>query len=69
MAIINLRRYCPYYPRGKFLEAPDAVAYALEEGRRVEHRQDNRWSYLAAAIVQFSPIHARYVLKKKFKGA
>ena len=45
MAIINLRRYYPHYPRDKFLEVPDEVAEALEEGRRMEHRQDNRRSY------------------------
>lgn len=45
MAIINLRRYYPHYPIDQFLEVPDEVAAALEEGRRVEHRQDNRRSY------------------------
>lgn len=44
MAIINLRRYYPHYPKDKFLEVPDEVATALEEGRRIEHRQDNRRS-------------------------
>ncbi|WP_300603029.1 hypothetical protein [uncultured Oscillibacter sp.] len=36
MAIINLRRYYPHYPKDKFLEVPDEVADALEEGRRME---------------------------------
>lgn len=45
MVIINLRRYYPHYPKDKFMEVPDEVAAALEEGRRVEHRQDNRRSY------------------------
>lgn len=42
MAIINLRRYYPHYPKDKFLEVPDEVADALEEGQRIEHRQDNK---------------------------
>ena len=114
MAIINLRRYYPHYPKDKFLEVPDEVAEALEEGRRIEHRQDKRRSYyhvysmdctpaienhamflvlspeelliqdedeaaaelvmenLAAAMTRLSPaqarrLHARYVLKKKFR--
>lgn len=33
MAIINLRRYYPHYPKDKFIEVPDNVADALEEGR------------------------------------
>ena len=37
MAIINLRRYYPHYPKDKFLEVPDEVAAALEEGRLIEN--------------------------------
>ena len=36
MTIINLRRYYPHYPKDKFIEVPDEVADALEEGRRME---------------------------------
>ena len=32
MAIINLRRYYPHYPKDKFMDVPDEVAAALEEG-------------------------------------
>ena len=38
MAIINLRRYYPHYPKDKFLEVPDEVAEALEEGRRQQYK-------------------------------
>ena len=114
MAIINLRRYYPHYPKNKFIEVPDEVADALEEGRRAEHNQENRQTYhhvysidcslgienhtmflmlspeellihdedeaavelmlanLALAMTQLSPVqarrlHARYVLKKKYR--
>ena len=114
MTIINLKRYYPHYLKDKLIEVPDEVADALEEGRRMEHRQDNRRSYyhvysmdctpaienhamflvlspeevlirdedeaaaelvlenLAAAMTRLSPtqarrLHARYVLKKKFR--
>ena len=39
MTIINLRRYYPHYPKDKFIEVPDEVADALEEGRLIENRQ------------------------------
>ena len=45
MAIINLRRYYPHYPKDKFIEVPDDVADALEEGRLIENRQDGKRSY------------------------
>ena len=114
MAIINLRRYYPHYPKDKFMDVPDEVAAALEEGRRAEHNQESKRTYhhvhsmdcspgienhamflvlspeellihdedeaaaeqvlanLAMAITQLSTIqarrlHARYVLKKKFR--
>ena len=55
MAIINLRRYYPHYPKDKFLEVPDEVAEALEEGRRIEHRQDNRRSYYHVYSMDCTP--------------
>ncbi len=114
MAIINLKRYYPHYPKDKFLEVTDEVAAALEEGRLIEHRQDNKRSYyhaysmdctpsienhamffvlspeelllqkidaaaaklalarLAEGMTRLSPtqarrLHARYMLKKKFR--
>lgn len=114
MAVINLRRYYPHYPKDKFIEVPDDVADALEEGRRIENRQNGKRTYyhvysidqspaienhamflvlspeelmiraedeanadlmlerLADAMLLLSPIqarrlHARYVLKKKFR--
>ena len=114
MAIINMRRYYPHYPKDKFMEVPDEVADALEEGRRIERRQENKRTYyhvysldgypgienhamflvlspeqlliqdeneaaanqmlknLAVALTQLSPtqarrLHARYVLKKKYR--
>ena len=46
MAIINLRKYYyPIYTKDTFIEVPDEVAAALEEGRRIEHRQDNKKTY------------------------
>ena len=33
MAIINLRRYYPHYPKDKFIDVPDEVAAALDEGK------------------------------------
>ena len=50
MAIINLRRYYPHYPKDKFLEVPDEVADALEEGRRMEHRQDNSFLFMVCPL-------------------
>ncbi len=37
MASINLRRYYPHYPKDKFIDVPDEVAAALEEGRPIEN--------------------------------
>ncbi len=45
MASINLRRYYPHYPKDKFIDVPDEVAAALEEGRLIENRQDHKRSY------------------------
>ena len=65
MAIINLRRYYPHYPKDKFLEVPDEVAEALEEGRRIEHRQDNRRSYYHVYSMDCTPAienHAMFLM-------
>jgi hypothetical protein len=45
MAIINLKRYYPNYPKDKFLDVSDEVADALEEGRLIENRQDHKRKY------------------------
>ena len=45
MAIINLRRYYPHYPKDKFIDVPDEVAAALDEGKRIERRQDKKRTY------------------------
>ena len=55
MAIINLRRYYPHYPKNKFIEVPDEVADALEEGRRAEHNQENRQTYHHVYSIDCSP--------------
>ena len=52
MSIINLRHY---YPRNKFLEVTDKVADALEEGRRMEHWQDNRRSSYHVYSMDYAP--------------
>lgn len=65
MAIINLRRYYPHYPKNKFLEVPDEVADALEEGRRMEHRQDNRRSCYHVYSIDCTPAienHAMFLV-------
>ena len=65
MAIINLRRYYPHYPRDKFLEVPDEVAEALEEGRHIEHRQDNRRGYYHVYSMDCTPAienHAMFLV-------
>ena len=65
MAIINLRRYYPHYPKDKFLEVPDEVADTLEEGRRMEHRQDNRRSYYHVYSIDCTPAienHAMFLV-------
>ena len=46
MTIINLRKYYyPIYAKDTFIEVPDEVAAALEEGRRIENRQESKKSY------------------------
>ena len=45
MAVINLRRYYPHYPKDKFIEVPDDVAGELKEGRRIENRQNSKRTY------------------------
>lgn len=55
MAIINLRRYYPHYPKDKLIDVPDGVAAALEEGRRIEHQQANRQTYYHVYSIDCSP--------------
>ena len=55
MAIINLRRYYPYYPKDKFMDVPDEVAAALEEGRRAEHNQESKRTYHHVYSMDGSP--------------
>ena len=55
MAIINLRRYYPHYPKDKFVDVPDEVAAALEEGRRAEHNQESKRTYHHVYSIDFSP--------------
>ena len=56
MAIINLRKYYyPIYAKDTFIEVPDEVAAALEEGRRIEHRQDNKKTYYHVYSMDSSP--------------
>ena len=69
MAIINLRRYYPHYPKDKFLEVPDEVVLIQDEDEAAAERVLEN---LTAAIAQLSPIqarrlHARYALKKKYR--
>ena len=45
MATINLRRYYPHYPKDKFIDVSDEVAAALDEGKRIERRQDKKRTY------------------------
>ena len=42
MAAINLRRYYPHYPKDEFINVSDEVAAALDEGKRIERRQDKK---------------------------
>lgn len=51
MAVINLRRYYPHYPKDKFIEVPDDVAGELEEGRRIENRQNSK-AILRIALIK-----------------
>ena len=44
-----------YYPKDKFLEVPDEVADALEEGRHMENRQDSRRSYYHVYSMDCTP--------------
>lgn len=63
MTIINLKRY--YYPQcpgSVFLEVPDEVAEALEEGRRVEHRQDSKKTYHRVYSLDQSPALENHAL-------
>ena len=65
MAIINLRRYYPHYPKDKFIEVPDDVADALEEGRLIESRQDGKRSYYHVYSIDQSPAmenHAMFLV-------
>ena len=65
MAIINLRRYYPHYPKDKFIEVPDDVADALEEGRRIENRQDGKRAYYHVYSIDQSPAienHAMFLV-------
>ena len=65
MAVINLRRYYPHYPKDKFIEVPDDVADALEEGRRIENRQDGKRTYYHVYSIDQSPAienHAMFLV-------
>ena len=55
MATIDLAKYYPYYPRGTCVEVPDEIAETLEEGRRMEHRQDNKRSYYKVYSLDSNP--------------
>ena len=62
MAIINLRRYYPHCPKDKFLEVPDEVAAALEEGRRAEHNQESKRTYHHVYSIDCSPAVENHAL-------
>ena len=65
MVTINLRRYYPHYPKDKFIEVPDDVADALEEGRRIENRQDGKRTYYHVYSIDQSPAienHAMFLV-------
>jgi len=55
MAIINLRRYYPHYPKDKFIDVLDEIAVALEEGRRTEHNQDCKKTYHHVHSIDCTP--------------
>lgn len=55
MASINLRRYYPHCPKDKFIDVPDEVAAALEEGRLIENRQDHKRSYYHVYSMDCTP--------------
>ena len=66
MAIINLRRYYPHYPKDKFLDVPDEVADALEEGRLIENRQDHKRKYYHVYSMDCTPAienHAMFLVQ------
>ncbi len=65
MAVINLRRYYPHYPKDKFIEVPDDVAGELEEGRRIENRQNSKRTYYHVYSIDQSPAmenHAMFLV-------
>ena len=65
MAIINLRRYYPHYPKDKFMDVPDEVAAALEEGRRAEHNQESKRTYHHVYSIDCTPAienHAMFLV-------
>ena len=65
MAVINLRRYYPHYPKDKFIEVPDDVAGELKEGRRIENRQNSKRTYYHVYSIDQSPAmenHAMFLV-------
>ena len=66
MAIINLRTYYyPVYAKDTFIEVPDEVAEALEEGRLVESRQEHKKSYYHVYSIDCTPAienHAMFLV-------
>lgn len=62
MVIINLRRYYPHYPKDKFMEVPDEVAAALEEGRWAEHNQERKRTYHHVYSIDCSPAVENHAL-------
>ena len=65
MTVINLRRYYPHYPKDKFIEVPDDVAGELEEGRRIENRQNSKRTYYHVYSIDQSPAmenHAMFLV-------
>ncbi len=62
MAIINLRRYYPHYPKDKFIDVPDEVAAAMEEGRLIENRQDHKRSYYHVYSIDCTPSIENHVM-------
>ena len=55
MAIINLRRYYPHYSKDKFIDVSDEVAAALDEGKRIERRQDKKRTYYHVYSIDQTP--------------
>ena len=65
MAIINLRRYYPHYPKDKFIDVSDEVAAALDEGKRIERRQDKKRTYYHVYSIDQTPAienHAMFLV-------